>query len=92
MSCLLPPANLCSNTIDFTRHEDTKAFDKPEKTVLYQLNPLPGWGPAARAKDIKASKQVDEKKRKSEEVSEQEAKKAKVDGEVEADEEAAMNA
>lgn len=60
--------------------------------MLYQLNPLPGWGPAARAKDIKTSKMVDDKKRKSEEVSEPGAKKAKVDEEVGVVEEAAMNA
>ncbi|BEJ14874.1 hypothetical protein CspHIS471_0406410 [Cutaneotrichosporon sp. HIS471] len=81
-----------THTIDFTRHPDAKDFEKPEKTVLYQLNPLPGWGPAARAKDIKTSKVVDGKKRKTEEVSEQEAKKAKVDEETGVDEEAAVNA
>ncbi|CAK9786160.1 TRM-domain-containing protein [Cutaneotrichosporon oleaginosum] len=78
-----------THTIDFTRHPDSKAFEKPEKTVLYQLNPLPGWGPAARAKDLK-SKQIEDKKRKSEEVSELEAKKAKV-GEAKDEEEAALN-
>ncbi|GMK57270.1 hypothetical protein CspeluHIS016_0401040 [Cutaneotrichosporon spelunceum] len=67
-----------AHTIDFTRHPDAKDFEKPEKTVLYQLNPLPGWGPAARAKDIKTSKMVDDKKRKTEE-------------EAGVDEEAAMN-
>ncbi|BEI84117.1 hypothetical protein CcaverHIS002_0407210 [Cutaneotrichosporon cavernicola] len=59
-------------TIDFTRHPDAKDFEKPEKTVLYQLNPLPGWGPAARAKDIKTSKVVEDKKRKTEETGDNE--------------------
>lgn len=79
-----------SHEVDLTLNPEAKSFEKPEKTVLYQLNPLPGWGPAARAKDIK--------KRKSEENGEevsaegQEAKKARVDADVVVDEEAAMNA
>lgn len=62
--------------------------------MLYQLNPLPGWGPAARAKDIKTAAK-DGNKRKSEDGEEVSgdngAKKARV-VEAEVDEEAAMNA
>lgn len=74
-----------------TPNPEAKNFERPEKTVLYQLNPLPGWGPAARAKDIKKRKSED-----GEEVSAegdgQETKKARTDGGMVVDEEAAMNA
>ena len=67
-------------------------FEKGEKVVFYQVNPLPNWGPASRAitikKDTKSadSGTVDDGKRKAEEPAEQtegvEAKKAKVEESV----------
>jgi tRNA (guanine26-N2/guanine27-N2)-dimethyltransferase len=75
--------------IDFTPHADVSKFEKGEKVVFYQVNPLPNWGPASRAITIKKDSKsmdsgtADDGKRKAEEPVEQnegsEAKKAKVD-------------
>lgn len=43
-----------SHTVDYTLNPGAKAFDKQDKTVLYQRNPLPNWGPGSRAKNAKA--------------------------------------
>jgi len=100
---LWPEASLIfRHTVDFTAHADISKFEKGEKVVFYQVNPLPNWGPAARAitvkKDTKATGSVhhDEFKRKAEEASvEAEAKKPKVEEPVktalEVAEEEAMN-
>jgi hypothetical protein len=88
------------HTIDFTLHPDARAYDKHEKTVLYQRNPAPNWGPGSRAKNSSSTKAEDGpaeggEKRKLEvsEGSGADPKKAKVDGrsEVEVAEEDAMN-
>jgi len=94
---LWPEASLTSrHTVDFTAHADISKFEKGEKVVFYQVNPLPNWGPAARAitikKDTKAtgSVQLDEGKRKAEEpTGEVEAKKSKVEEPVKTAEEVA---
>jgi hypothetical protein len=42
----------CRHKIDFTPHPGVSAFEKGgnNKGVMYQMNPLPNWGPAMRAK------------------------------------------
>ena len=52
-------------TVDFTVHPDAAAViakgkSKDEKLVRYQTNPLPNWGPAARAKTVMKRKSEDE--------------------------------
>jgi tRNA (guanine26-N2/guanine27-N2)-dimethyltransferase len=42
------------HTIDLTPHPDASKLEKGEKVVYYQANPLPNWGPAARARTVKA--------------------------------------
>jgi hypothetical protein len=41
------------HTIDFTPHPEANKLEKGEKVVYYQTNPLPNWGPAARARTVK---------------------------------------
>ena len=90
------------HTIDFTPHPDVKHYEKADKVVYYQTNPLANWGPASKAKSIKsapvakaasAATVPSGEKRKTEtgEVGEGsvENKKPKVDNE---EEEAGMNA
>lgn len=89
-----------SHTVDFTAHPDAKKYEKGEKVVYYQTNPTPNWGPAQRAKVVKAPASASvptpmpgQAKRKSEEGGEGvdgETKRAKT--EVEAGEEEGMNA
>jgi tRNA (guanine26-N2/guanine27-N2)-dimethyltransferase len=81
-----------SHTVDFTTHPDAKKDEKGEKVVYYQTNPTPNWGPAQRAKVVKAPA-PGQAKRKSEEGGEGvdgEIKRAKM--EVAAGEEEGMNA
>lgn len=46
-------SDISSHEIDFSHHRDLAKFDKEEKVVYYQENPLPNWGPASRAKNVK---------------------------------------
>ena len=43
------------HTIDFTPHPGVKHYEKADKVVYYQTNPLANWGPAARAKNVKSA-------------------------------------
>ena len=87
-----------SNEIDFTPHPNASKFDRGEKVVFYQNNPLPNWGPGSRAKNVNTSKvakapvtakevaaaTVEEGKRKAEDGVEGDfGKKAKVQVETE---------
>ncbi|WVF71628.1 N2,N2-dimethylguanosine tRNA methyltransferase [Kwoniella sp. CBS 6097] len=58
-----------THTIDFTPHPDV-ALERTGKETFYQLNPLPNWGPAPRAKSIQVTitTTTPEGKRKIEEV------------------------
>ena len=47
------------HAIDLTPHPDANKLDKGDKVVYYQTNPLPNWGPAARAKTVKAGPGAD---------------------------------
>jgi tRNA (guanine26-N2/guanine27-N2)-dimethyltransferase len=75
---------------------EAKKYERDGRTVNYQMNPLPNWGPAARARSVKVGKdgKLEEPitKRKSEDGEEVNAKRVKVDAAVEVDEEAMMNA
>ncbi|RSH79757.1 RNA methyltransferase tRNA(m5U54)methyltransferase [Apiotrichum porosum] len=86
-----------THTVDLTLNPDAKLFERDRSTVFYQLNPLPNWGPAPRARTVQVNEDGSEvpNKRKSEDgeahEAEAEAKRAKVEAEAD-DEEAAMNA
>ncbi|WVQ99259.1 N2,N2-dimethylguanosine tRNA methyltransferase [Kwoniella sp. CBS 9459] len=58
-----------THTIDFTPHPDV-ALERTGKETFYQLNPLPNWGPAPRAKSIQVTitTTTPEGKRKIEQV------------------------
>ncbi|WWD17458.1 N2,N2-dimethylguanosine tRNA methyltransferase [Kwoniella shandongensis] len=78
-----------THKIDFTPHPDA-SLERSGKETFYQVNPLPNWGPAPRAKSIQVGQEA---KRKAgeivdelEEEEDAETKKARLD------EEAAMNA
>ena len=79
-----------SHEIDFTPHPGMSAFEKGDKVVFYQENPLPNWGPAARARNTKAGEKATDDgegaaKRKADALGEREEKRAKVsNGEEEA--------
>ncbi|WWC70346.1 N2,N2-dimethylguanosine tRNA methyltransferase [Kwoniella pini CBS 10737] len=71
-----------THTIDFTPHSDA-LLERTGKETFYQINPLPNWGPAPRAKSIQVniSEPIKENKRKVEEILQDtsESKKAKVE-------------
>ncbi|KAL1405404.1 RNA methyltransferase tRNA(m5U54)methyltransferase [Vanrija albida] len=79
-----------THEVDLKIHPEAKNYDKQDKVVYYQLNPLPNWGPGSRARSVRNDQQQSQGgKRKAEEEAEGAEKKAKV---VVDDEEAAMNA
>ncbi|ORY32579.1 N2,N2-dimethylguanosine tRNA methyltransferase-domain-containing protein [Naematelia encephala] len=87
-----------SHEVDFTPNEKTKSFDRAEKVVFYQNNPLPNWGPGTRAKSIQTPKndgkkdKTTKRERTDVEPEDSTAKKVKVeDATGEADEEAMLN-
>ena len=84
-----------SHHVDFSPHPDASKFEKGEKVVYYQENPLPNWGPGSKAKSYKSTTMigttdVDAGKRKMEEENAA-MKKVKVDGKVDVEEEAMVN-
>lgn len=91
-----------THTIDLKYNEEAKQYARDPKTVYYQVNPLPNWGPAPRARVVKVDENGAEvpNKRKSEADDEVErngasdAKRTKVEETAAADddEEAVMNA
>lgn len=83
--------------VDLKIHPEAKNYDKQDKVVYYQLNPLPNWGPGSRARSVRKDQpeqqQPQQGKRKAEGDAEGAEKKPKVAEVVaEDDEEAAMNA
>lgn len=46
-------ADGCRHEIDFTPHPDAAKFERGEKVVYYQENPLPNWGPGSRARSVR---------------------------------------
>ncbi|WWC61691.1 N2,N2-dimethylguanosine tRNA methyltransferase [Kwoniella dejecticola CBS 10117] len=76
-------AKAMTHTIDFTPHPDA-SLERTGKETFYQINPLPNWGPAPRAKSIQVNVTgpVKDNKRKVEEALENamDSKKVKVDG------------
>lgn len=70
---------------------DAKKYERDGRTVNYQMNPLPNWGPAARARSVKVGAEEPNTKRKSEDGEPADAKRAKVEA-AEDSEEAMMNA
>ncbi|WVQ77202.1 N2,N2-dimethylguanosine tRNA methyltransferase [Cryptococcus sp. DSM 104548] len=87
-----------THEINFEPHPDA-SLDRQGKETFYQINPLPNWGPAPRAKSIyehgangkrKAAEQEGEEVVQEEEGSA--GKKAKVGVEVDVAEEDMMNA
>ncbi|KAK8864245.1 N2,N2-dimethylguanosine tRNA methyltransferase [Kwoniella newhampshirensis] len=75
-----------THKIDFTPHPDA-SLERSGKETFYQLNPLPNWGPAPKAKSIQVSQEAKRKAGDVEEIEEDaEVKKARLD------EEAAINA
>ncbi|TXT03826.1 hypothetical protein VHUM_04347 [Vanrija humicola] len=80
-----------THEVDLTIHPEAKNYDKQDKVVYYQLNPLPNWGPGSRARSVRNDQPQQQGKRKAEEAAAEGAeKKAKVVEED--DEEAMMNA
>lgn len=45
-------------TIDFTPHPDA-SLERQGKETFYQVNPLPNWGPAPRAKSLGEKRKAD---------------------------------
>ena len=81
--------NSYSYTIDFTPHPDVKHYEKADKVVYYQANPLANWGPASKARNVKAApvpkaavNAVEKRKNEDEDAEQKDGnvKKAKVDG------------
>lgn len=71
-----------------------KKYEKADKVVYYQANPLANWGPASKAKNVKATPVAAAEKRKSEagEQDTKEVKKTKIEVEgVEGAEEEGLN-
>ncbi|WVR07192.1 N2,N2-dimethylguanosine tRNA methyltransferase [Kwoniella sp. DSM 27419] len=66
-----PARNMLSkpmqHTVDFTPHPDA-SLERTGKETFYQINPLPNWGPAPRAKSIQVTVTTAEGKRKVEEI------------------------
>ncbi|WWD02810.1 N2,N2-dimethylguanosine tRNA methyltransferase [Kwoniella europaea PYCC6329] len=69
-----------THTIDFTPHPDA-SLERTGKETFYQINPLPNWGPAPRAKSIQVAVPPTTEKRKVDEVddSKVENKKTKIE-------------
>lgn len=76
-----------THTVDLTLHSDAATYLEKGTKVHYQMNPLPNWGPAARARSVKVDQEQGKRKNEEEEVA-AEPKRAK----IEEEEEAAMNA
>ncbi|WRT66207.1 N2,N2-dimethylguanosine tRNA methyltransferase [Kwoniella shivajii] len=56
-----------THTIDFTPHPDA-SLERTGKETFYQINPLPNWGPAPKAKSIQVTVTDNEGKRKVQEI------------------------
>ncbi|WVQ82169.1 N2,N2-dimethylguanosine tRNA methyltransferase [Cryptococcus sp. DSM 104549] len=103
-----PARNIISkpmiHTIDFTPHPDA-VLERTGKETFYQINPMPNWGPAPRAKSMQVGETatppldvdgIEGVKRKAEDGVVGSGKRVRVDEGVEVaegyDEEAMMNA
>ncbi|WVW83725.1 N2,N2-dimethylguanosine tRNA methyltransferase [Kwoniella bestiolae CBS 10118] len=68
-----------THTIDFTPHPDA-SLERTGKETFYQVNPLPNWGPAPRAKSIQVAVPLPEKRKVEEvEVGQSDSKRSKVE-------------
>jgi tRNA (guanine26-N2/guanine27-N2)-dimethyltransferase len=66
------------HTVDLKLNDGWKKYERDSKAPNYQMNPLPNWGPAPRARNVKAENAEQQPKRKIETADESEAKRAKV--------------
>ncbi len=84
-----------SHEVNFSPHPDASKFEKGDKVVYYQENPLPNWGPGSRAKNIKSSsvgtKAGTEGGKRQSEKEEQGTKRVRVDDDSVLAEDAVVN-